>query len=306
MKSKIFIIMVLASFIAAGVSGCNLLKKRVEKKEKPEYKVSGRSKTQISVENTNGEIKIFKSDDTLGLITIQAEKIARVRFDDKDKPIDNLDIIIDSTGSVVRVKADYEKSGSGFFNRPDDRKVNFEIRVPANIKVDVDNINGTITMTGLMNDIKVNSVNGSSNFNKCSGSINVDATNGSVSGNFDSTRGINIDVTNGAVKLGGLKNVSANVNASTVNGKVKFNNLNFSNLTAEKKNLSGTLGTGSSLIKISSVNGSITLDANDISLAQDKHNGEFRFNFDFDDDDNTTHNKIRNDTAKTLDSPKTK
>ena len=186
MKSKIFLIIVLASFIAAGVSGCNLLKKRVEKKERLEYKVSGRSKTMISFENTNGEIKISKSDDTLGLITIQAEKIARVRYDDRDKPIDNLDIIIDSTGNVVHVKADYEKSGSGFFNKSDDRKVNFEIRVPANIKVDVDNINGTITMTGLMNDIKVNSVNGSSNFSKCSGNISVDATNGSVSGNFDS------------------------------------------------------------------------------------------------------------------------
>ncbi len=306
MKSKIFIILLLSVFFAAGLSGCNLLKRRVEKREKLEYKISSLNKTRISVQNLNGEIKISKSDDTLGIITVNAEKIARVRFDDKNKEIENLDVNIDSSGNEVKITTDYERIAKGFFSQAEDRRVNYDIRVPANMKVEVDNTNGVITLTGLANDVKVNSVNGASNISKCSGSISVDATNGSVSGNFDSTKGINIDVTNGAVKLGGLRNVSANVNASTVNGKIKFNNLNFSNLTAEKKNLTGTLGTGSSLIKISSVNGSITLDANDVTLSKGSHNDDFHFGFIIDDDENNNHQKTRNDTAKTLDTPKTK
>ena len=42
---------------------------------------------------------------------------------------------------------------------------------------------------------------------------------------------------NGNVKIGGLRNVNADVNASTVNGKVKSKDLTFVNISSEKEDL---------------------------------------------------------------------
>ncbi len=301
MKSKILLMLVLLAFIAAGIPACSLLKKRSEKKEKTEYKITGKNKTGISIENTNGEIRVTKTDDTLGVITINAEKIARVRQDDMDKPIDNLNVNIDTSGSTIKVTTDYKKVYEGLFNHDNDARVNYDIRVPANTKVDVDNTNGSITLTGLSGDVKVGTTNGSTTISKCSGYISIDGVNGSISGNFDSTKGINIDIVNGAVKLGGMKNISADVSVNTQNGKVKFNNLNFSNLNAEKRSLTGTLGNGKNVIKVSSVNGSIMLDAADVVLKKDKHD-DFNFNIDFGDDNNDQPKK--KDNAKQVDTPK--
>jgi hypothetical protein len=309
MKSKIFIMLVLLAFVAVGIPACSLLKKRSEKKEKTEYKITGKNKTGISIENTNGQIRVSKSDDTLGVITINAEKIARVRKDDMDKPIENLNVNIDSSGSTVKVTTEYQKVYEGWFNHDNNAKVNYDVRVPANMKVDIDNTNGAITLSSLSGDIKVETTNGSTTLNKCFGYISIEGVNGSISGNFDSTRGINIDVVNGAVKLGGLKNISAEVSANTTNGKVKFNNLTFSNLNVEKRSLSGTLGSGKNIIKVTSVNGSITFDANDVVLSKDK-NEDFNFKIDFGDDDNDRPKKKENakqvDTPKAPEAPKTK
>jgi hypothetical protein len=309
MKSKILLMLVLLAFIAAGIPACSLLKKRSEKKERTEYKITGKNKTGISIENTNGEIKVSKSDDTLGVITINAEKIARVRKDDIDKPIENLNVNIDTSGSTVKVTTEYQKVYEGWFNHDNNAKVNYDVRVPANMKVDVDNTNGAITLSSLAGDIKVETTNGSTTMNKCSGYISVDGVNGSISGNFDSTKGISIGVVNGAVKLGGMKNISAEVSASTTNGKVKFNNLSFSNMNVEKRSLSGTLGSGKNIIKVTSVNGSITFDAGDVVLSKDK-NEDFNFKIDFGDDDNDRPKKKENakqvDTPKAPEAPKTK
>lgn len=280
MKTKYIITALLFGFVLTAFSGCSLLRKRVEKTEKVEFKLNAAGKTRLSVEDSNGDIKITRTDDTLGFVIIEAEKSFMVKYDEQDKPIENVKINIDTTGSIIKVETEITRN-NGLFKSHRGGEVNYNIKVPSNIAIEIDNTNGDITLTRIDSDINIETVNSSMNLVKCSGSITINGVNGGVQANIDSTKGINIEMVNGTVKLGGLKTVSADVNANTVNGRIKFNNLSFNNLSAEKKSLTGTLGDGKNSIKISTVNGNITFDANQVSYKKDNN---FNFKIDFDDD----------------------
>ncbi len=282
MKTKYIILLIIAGFLTLSLNGCSLLRKRVEKTEKIEYKINGKNKTEIYVENTTGKINVSRSADTLGMITIEAVKTADVKVDELDKPIEDVTIKLDTTGDGVKIETEV-RSSHRIFRKNQGGKVDYDIRVPANLKVNVHNINGAITITRVDNDINAETVNGSINVTGCPGIVNVNGVNGKVTCNIDSlTGGITVDVINGSVNIGGLRYVNANVDASTVNGKVKFKDLTFSNINSEKKSLTGTLGKGGSMIRISAVNGSINFDANRIVSKKDD---DFEIKIDFDDDD---------------------
>jgi hypothetical protein len=218
----------------------------------------------------------------LGIITIEAVKTANVKVDDLDKPIEDVIIKIDSTGNEIKIETEV-KSTQGLFRKNHGAEVDYDIKVPANLKVNVENVNGSITITRIDNDINAETVNGSINISGCPGIVVVDGVNGKVTCNLDSlTGGISVEVVNGSVNIGGLKNVNANVDASTVHGKVNFRDLPFANINSEKRSMTGTLGKGGNMIRVSTVNGSIKFDANKIIS---KKEGDFEIKIDFDDDE---------------------
>jgi len=316
MKTKIIIAVLFSTLILGSFSGCQYLKKRVEKKEKTEYKLSSTGKFRIEIDNSNGNVDVLASDDTLGVITITAEKIGKVRINETDKPIEGVNIIIDTTDEIIKIDTDYEKSFSVFGNK-NSASVNYTIKVPATLKVVVNLTNGAITADGLKSDSRFESVNGPIYVSNCTGTLDIETVNGSVKANIDSTKGLIAETVNGSITLGSLRNINANVEASCVNGKVKTENLNFSTLSSEKRSLSGKIGNGNNIIRLSTVNGSIKLDGNYISFNKKEHIN-LDFNFEFDDNDEGIEIEIKHtdeqkgvgitpkDTTKRADSIKSK
>lgn len=282
MNLKNIIIAAAAGLMILSLNGCSLLKKRVEKKENVKYTLNGNDKTSIHIDNINGRINVTNSSDTNGVIKIEAEIIADVKHDEQDKPIDNVKIKIDSAGNDIKIETEINNTSSGMFRKNNNAVVNYDIKIPANMKVYTETVNGSITIARINNDIKVETVNGKINVLNCPGKIDIEGVNGSVICNVDSvTAGINISVTNGDIKVGGLKNVNADVSASTIHGIVTIKELEFSELNNERKSVSGILGKGGSQIKIDAVNGRITLDA---SKYLPKKDDSFEFKIDFDDE----------------------
>lgn len=283
MNLKNIIIAAVLGAMIIGFNGCSLLKKRVEKKENVKYTLNGSGKTSIHIENINGRINVSNSNDTSGIIKIDAEIIADVKHDEQEKQIENVKIKIDSTDSEIKIETEINNSGSGMFRKNNNAEVNYDIKVPANMKVYTETVNGTTTITRINNDVRSETVNGKINIFNCQGRIDAEGVNGSILCNVDSlTAGINISIVNGDVKIGGLKNVDADVNASTVHGRVKFKNLTFTDVNSEKRTLSGILGKGGSPIRVESTNGSISLDASKILPKKDD---SFEFKIDFDEID---------------------
>lgn len=281
MRTKYITIIITAAMIVTGLSGCSLLRKRVEKTEKVEFKLSAVNKTKLSLDDSNGDIKITKTNDSTNVIVINAVKSYNVRWDEKDKPIDMVRINIDSAGSEVKITTEIERN-NGLFKRNKGGKVDYNIKVPAGMDVEIDNTNGDITLVNLDGRIDIETVNSAINLANCTGSIKIDGVNGGVNGNFDSTKGVNIELVNGIVKLGGLKNINADVNVSTTNGRVKSKNLQFTNMESERRSLTGILGKGGSTISVTTVNGAITLNAERVNYKKDI---DINFKIDFDGDE---------------------
>jgi len=295
MNLKNIIIAAVLGTMLIGFNGCSLLKKRVEKKENVKYTLNGNGKTSIHIENINGRINVSNSNDTTGIIKIDAEIVADVKHNEQDKQIENVKIKIDSTGDVIKIETEINNSSSGMFRKSNNAEVNYDIKIPANMKVYTETVNGTTTITRISGDVKSETVNGKINIFNCQGKVDVEGVNGSILCNVDSmTAGINISIVNGDVKIGGLKDVDADVNASTVHGRVKFKNLTFTDVNSEKRTLSGILGKGGSPIRVESTNGSISLDASRILPKKDD---SFEFKIDFDDIEGPSID-IENDTEK--------
>jgi len=283
MKVLNIILAAAVAITVAAAPGCSLLKKRVEKTENVKFKVSPAGKTAFVIENTNGKINIIGVTDSSASIEIEAEITAQVKHDELDKPIENVTIKIDSSGSNVAIETQINRTNSGLFRNNNAPEVNYNIRIPAGMKVKTETVNGSITITRVNGDIKSESVNGRMNILGCPGYLELESVNGTVICNIDSvTAGINVNVTNGEVKIGGLKKVNAEVRASTIHGKVTVKDLEFSEVTNEKKSLNGILGTGGNQIRVEAVNGKITFDA---SKFVPKKDDSFELKIDFDDEE---------------------
>jgi hypothetical protein len=291
MKTKSIAAIIACLFVLVSLSGCQYLKKRVEKTEKTEYKLNANGKFRLEIDNTNGNVDVMAVDDTLGIIYITAEIIGKVRINETDKRIEGVRVEIDTTDEIIKINTDYDESFS-FFGGKSKARVNYIVKIPKSLRVAVDLTNGTISADRLQSDSRFENVNGSIIISNCSGTVDVETVNGSIKANLDSTKGFIAETVNGSINIGSLKNVNANIEASCVNGKVKTENLNFTNVNSEKRSLSGKLGNGSSVIRLSTVNGSIKLDGNYVSYNKKDH-PEWNFKFEFDDNEDPVEIEIK-------------
>jgi len=262
MKSRIIVIVICLG-IFTGLNGCGFMGKKYLKSESEQHQISTAGKKKVKLENISGNIVITRSSDS-ALMTVKATKEIKVKKKYLDKPFDEIELKIDTAGSIISINSEINKEREdGFFkfNISRDKRVDYEISIPAYIELEIENINGDITAKNLDNDLNLDIVNGEVEFRNYTGRLNCDITNGSFSGEIDSTRGIDISTINGSVTLNLNNFMSANIRAETVNGRIVEENLQFRVIDKEKKMFRGTLGNSDSNvdIKIETVNGKIKL-----------------------------------------------
>lgn len=139
--------------------------------------------------------------------------------------------------------------------------VSYVLRVPRGVQVDILTVDGQIGVANVDGAVSAHTVNGSVTVAASGGAVSAETVNGSVSAALGSLPG------SGDVKL---ETVNGSVTAElppTVNGTVSMETMTGSAtsdfpLTAkpdDRRHLNGTIGTGGSTIKLSTVNGSVTL-----------------------------------------------
>jgi len=259
MKAKIFLI---AIFLAAfGLNGCGLLSKRYTKTETSNYKIYAGNKKRISLENINGNVMISQISDS-NTLTIKAHKEIKVKKKYLETPFDEIEIQLDTSSEIISVKTEINQKGSdGIFNFGREQRVNYEIYLPSNIEIEVDNVNGNVVSSGVNNNLTISLINGDIDVSNFTGKLECEITNGSFSGKIDSTSGIDINTINGSVTLFLNNYMNANIRAESVNSKIMDENLQLRDLMKEKKLLRGKLGNVNTDvdIKIETINGKIRL-----------------------------------------------
>lgn len=270
-------------FIFAAVSlsvfpGCSAFKKKYEKNEVREYKINTAGKNKLSVESTNGKIRIFRSEKD-SMMTVKADIMKYVTKKEMDKPIKGVDVDIDSAGSEIKISEAIEKDKGVFkFDIGKSTTVNYDIYIPEGISVKIDGTNGKLEIEEVGNDISADMTNGNVKIVKAHGNLKFDLTNGNLNANVDSTKGIDFETINGNITLTIGKDFSGVFKAKTVNGKIVRKNLNFDKSVESavkdesadpdefidpndrKKDFKGSIGKSDARINLNTTNGKITIE----------------------------------------------
>jgi DUF4097 and DUF4098 domain-containing protein YvlB len=133
-------------------------------------------------------------------------------------------------------------------------------------KLVVGNVNGWVQATGLnVTGASFSSANGDIDFNcsNCgSGGFSAQTTNGNIVGTFSTpiiAGNYTMSSQNGNVQMTVPSSSSFKLTASLVNGNIQTTNIVLSNQTKTSAQLTATVGTGTADVKLSTVNGQITV-----------------------------------------------
>lgn len=143
-----------------------------------------------------------------------------------------------------------------------DISIDYEVRAPAGVKLEVDNVNGGVVLRGLDTPATVETVNGGIAFDGV-GAHRLSTVNGRITGRFTSSSwsgDLDLSTVNGAIDLTLPADFGAEIRGQTVNGGIDFGEFP---VTMKGKwgprTFTGTIGSGGRRVNIETVNGSVRL-----------------------------------------------
>ena len=223
----------------------------------------------FSLINLNGPVSIvtWNRDE----VDIRAEKAVRGSRENLNK----IKIEIESSPHRITINTVFPKI------RTFRGKVSYEIKVPEGLQLEkIRTVNGNVNIHGPVIDVRASTTNGNISISEASGQLvfsttngNVDtedihgeisahSTNGSIYLDIDSISDeITARTTNGGISLTiDSKNIDADIEASTTNGRVTIDfPVTIQSGTISKRRLDGRIGDGGPLISLKTTNGPIKI-----------------------------------------------
>jgi hypothetical protein len=165
-------------------------------------------------------------------------------------------VAIETSGDRIRDEGPHSLLGSSGYG------VNYRIRLPRKLAVDLKSDNGGIGIAHLEGNIRFDTTNGGVDLNDLAGDVHGSTVNGgldiSLTGDRWNGKGLNAETTNGGVSLSIPSHYSAHLETGTVNGGI---HLDFP-ITVQgdiKNRLSTTLGGGGATIHAETTNGGVEI-----------------------------------------------
>ena len=221
----------------------------------------------LELSNVNGSVEISSWDSQL--VRIDAEILVKAgRQKDAERFLDEVEIVVEGSGRRLRVEPDYpDNRGSGlldwiFGHRRPEVRVDFRLRVPRKVDLDVENVNGRVDVSDVQGDATIRVTNGAVDVRDLAGSLSAHTVNGSVKARLlevPPDAEIELKTVNGSIRLYLPEDVSAEVEASTVNGGIDSDFPLDVEGKYGPKHASGELGTGQASIRLKTVNGGIDI-----------------------------------------------
>ena len=145
--------------------------------------------------------------------------------------------------------------------RHNDVAVDFTVRLPKWVGLGASTVNGAVHVANATGPLVVASINGEVDAETAAGPVRATSVNGSVRARmraFGDTGEVALSTVNGSATAELPARLDAEVDASTVNGSIETD---YPLVVTGKvaKHLQGTLGAGGRKVRITTVNGGITL-----------------------------------------------
>ncbi|MEP6570650.1 MAG: DUF4097 family beta strand repeat-containing protein [Acidobacteriota bacterium] len=208
---------------------------------------------RVEVSGINGWVKIETSDRKTADVYIE-------RLGDSQEVLNRRKITIENTAAGLTIRG--EKSDGSFISRMfgSSPQEHVTLRLPRQISLVTNGVNGSVTSGGIDGALEVNGVNGKVDIAQASGSAKLNGINGNVSVGLSKIgKGVDISGINGNIELQFAEDVNANLEAHGMNGRVTSD---LPNVVVDKSNrgsYSAQIGTGGGSISASGINGNIHL-----------------------------------------------
>jgi DUF4097 and DUF4098 domain-containing protein YvlB/translation initiation factor 1 (eIF-1/SUI1) len=259
---------------------------------------------RISLENINGSVRVTAWD--RNEVKVDAVKSAYRR----DR-LDEAKIVVRADANMIHVETDYPMRSQIFTNgegRNDNpATVEYTLFVPRTARINsIELINGNLDVDGVTGDVKASSINGRVSGRELKGNVRLSTINGKVEAMFGSIADaatISLGSVNGPAALTIPSDSNAEIKADTVHGGIN----NDFGLPVRRgdyvgRNLAGQLGQGGARIKLSNVNGSITIkhaaDGRPLSRATNLLADEIEDKDDNDDDNDFDVDESRSESRR--------
>lgn len=222
----------------------------------------------LYVRNLNGAVRVERA--TGGQAEIVAEKSWRrgnpeeVRIE--VRKVGNNDVLVcalwteqtecDEDGYRVRSERNRWRN-----DRENDVAVEFTVRLPAGVRLDVSTVNGELDVSGASSVVEASTVNGSIAATSSGGPVNANTVNGSIEvrmgrvGDSD----LSFETVNGSIEVYVPDGLDADVDMRTVNGSVGSDFPLTVTGRINPRRIRATLGKGGRRIELKTVNGQVEL-----------------------------------------------
>ena len=212
----------------------------------------GGSAATVEIVNTNGKITVeavdgntvdVKATITAGGATQEAaaELLKQVEMRDEASP------------TRVRLEAKWPGNRGAV-------EVVYTVRVPRSAKVDLQNVNGVIDITGITGGVRAETTNGGVKGRDLSNAVNASTTNGGLEIAMASVGpdGVKLETTNGGIELKLPAETKATLNLRCVNGGISVSDLPFEKDSDNtRRKVDGKLNGGGPVLSLETVNGGV-------------------------------------------------
>ena len=225
------------------------------------YKLADKGRFELI--NVNGRITAEPADGNE--VVVEGKRTAKARSDEGAKDLlSKLEIREEVSDATVRVESRPPRL-SGFSSH----QIEWTIKVPKGVIIDVRTTNGGVRLNNLSNEIHAKTTNGGvKGVNIIAAVIEASAVNGGVEialgAPLDTTGSIEMETVNGGVELSLPSESKATIAARCVNGGVHVENLEISREEQQsefdkRRRLNGTMNGGGAKVNLSTTNGGVRI-----------------------------------------------
>ena len=242
--------------LAATVAGaCNIEISNAEAKNEWKKSYPYSPGTTLEIQNTNGSVDVQPSSGAT--IEIVAERVAHGGTDAAAaEALKNIEIQESVAGGTVAL--DSTQHGAWHWGS---YEVRYHVKAPRTLNLKLRGTNEEVTVADMTGTFDVHTTNGRIQATGLAGAAIVGATNGEVDLSFASLAddGLSCETTNGDVSVTLPPNVKARLNLGVTNGDIRTDHLTVEATDSSNRHLSGTIGGGGPLVRISTTNGAISV-----------------------------------------------
>lgn len=226
---------------------------RYETKENKNYTIELDGSTKLILTNHLGDVSVKKS--STNKIELEADIVVKNNDEEYAKSIIDSLIKIEKA-NIIQVDSTISNYLSDKY-RIQNISINYTIKVPENIDIEVNNRFGKVSAQELINNLKVSNSNGDIDLSRISGKVNISNRFGKIRVS-DASSNVDIDGSNGDILL---KNIGGNTKISNKFGQVELYNID---KKIDINNINGAILINSDKIVVDDINiqnkfGGITL-----------------------------------------------